>query len=159
MLQSRHVCYAPRRLSARRPEENHVPTRAQIALLSLLLLAPAAAHAADLRVTDSKGTEVVVTSAVVDYGGMLSVDTESDGIRVLQGDAVVKLKWADIDSISVTKVDTTSKPSRLEVDVVTKGGKRVPATLFRQGKMTLSGKSELGTYSIDLDKVRKIAPR
>ena len=133
-------------------------TRAQIAL-TLLLLAPAAVHAADLRVTDSKGTEVLVTSAVVDYGGMLSVDAETEGIRVLQGDAVVKLKWVDVDSISVTKVDTSAKPARVDLEVAMKSGKRVPATLFRQGKMTLSGKSDLGAYSIEIDKIRKIATR
>src|SRR5262249_49733198 len=147
--------HASRSVSARRPEETPVPTRAQIAL-ALLLLAPAAAQAADLRITDTKGTEVVVTSAVVDYGGTFSIDTQSDGIRVMQGDAMVTLKWADIESISVTKVDTSAKPTRVELEVVTKSGKRVPATLFRQGKMTLTGTSDLGAYSIDLDKVRKI---
>ena len=36
--------------------------------------------------------------------------------------------------------------------------KKVPAALLRQGRMKLTGKSELGDYSIDLDRVRTITP-
>jgi len=77
---------------------------------------------------------------------------------VQQGDAVVKLKWSAVDSIAVTKVDTSAKPSRVEVEVVLSGGKNIAATMFRQGAMKLTGRTDLGEYTIDLEKIRKIAP-
>jgi len=124
----------------------------------VLLLVPSAALAVDLKVTDTRGTEVVVKDAIVDYGGMLTVDADKDGMRVQQGDAVVKLKWSAVDSIAVTKVDTSAKPSRVEVEVVLSGGKNIAATMFRQGAMKLTGRTDLGEYTIDLEKIRKIAP-
>jgi hypothetical protein len=127
-------------------------------LLAALVLIPSLVAAADLRITDSKGTDVVVRDALVDYGGMLSADADKEGMRVQQGDAIVKLKWTAVDSITVTRVDTAVKPSRVELDVVLSGGKHVAATLFRQGAMKLTGRSDLGEYVIDLEKVRKIAP-
>ena len=122
------------------------------------MLLPVVAFAADLRITDSRGREVVVSNAIVNYGSLLTMDEDKDGIRVEQGDGVVRLKWQDVDTVAVTKVDTTVKPARIELDVVLKNGKHVPATLFRQGAMKLTGRSDLGDYAIDLDKIRRIAP-
>jgi hypothetical protein len=122
------------------------------------LLLPAAVSAADLRITDSRGREVVVSNAVVNYGSLLTVDEDKDGIRVEQGDGVVRVKWQDVDAIAVTKVDTGARPARVELDVALKNGTHVAATLFRQGAMKLTGRSDLGDYTIDLDKVRRIAP-
>jgi hypothetical protein len=128
-------------------------------VLSVLVAIPAAfVSAADLKVTDSRGTDVVVTGASVDYSGFMAADKETDGIRVLQGDGQVTVKWADIDSIRVVKKDDSVKPPRIELEIALRGGKKVPAALFRQGQMKLVGKTELGNYSIDLDKVRGIAP-
>jgi hypothetical protein len=42
---------------------------------------------------------VVVTGASVDYSGFMAADKETDGIRVLQGDGQVTVKWADVESI------------------------------------------------------------
>ena len=122
------------------------------------MLLPVVAFAADLRITDSRGREVVVSNAIVNYGSLLTMDEDKDGIRVEQGDGVVRLKWQDVDTVAVTKVDTTVKPAQIELDVVLKNGKHVPATLFRQGAMKLTGRSDLGDYAIDLDKIRRIAP-
>jgi hypothetical protein len=123
-----------------------------------LLVTAARAAAIDLKVTDSRGTEVVVTGASVDYSGMLSSDKETAGLRVLQGDGEVTVKWADVDVIRVVRTDTTVKPPRIEVEVTLRNGKKIPAALARLGSMKLVGKSELGDYAISLDKVRAIAP-
>jgi hypothetical protein len=112
----------------------------------------------DLRITDSRGTSVVVTGATIDYGGMLATDKQSDGIRLLQGDGAVLLKWSDVDTIRVTKVDESEIPPRIDLEVVLRDRKRVPATLLRKGRMQLLGKTELGDYSIGLDKIRMIVP-
>ena len=128
-------------------------------VLSVVFAIPAVfVSAADLKVTDSRGTDVVVTGASVDYSGFMAADKETDGIRVLQGDGQVTVKWADVDSIRVIKKDDSVKPPRIELEIALRGGKKVPAALFRQGQMKLVGKTELGNYSIELDKVRAIAP-
>ena len=114
--------------------------------------------AADLKITDSRGTEVVLTGASVDYSGFLASDKETQGIRVLQGDGLVTVKWSDVESLKVVRRDDSVRPARLEIEIVLKNGKKVPATLFRQGQMKLLGKTELGDYSIELDKVRSIVP-
>lgn len=118
----------------------------------------ATASAADLRITDSRGTEVVVQSAVIDYGGFMASETETEGIRLLQGDGSVTVKWSDIESLKVTKRDESVKPPRVEMEVVLRNQKKVPVALLRQGRMKLTGKTELGAYSIDLDKIRAITP-
>jgi hypothetical protein len=126
--------------------------------LAALTLAAATASAADLRITDSRGTEVVVLSAAIDYGGFVSSDVETQGIRLMQGDGSVTVKWTDLETLKVTRRDESVKPPRIELEVVLKNQKKVPAALFRQGRMKLTGRTELGEYSIDLDKVRTITP-
>jgi hypothetical protein len=114
--------------------------------------------ATDLKITDSRGTEVVVLNASIDYGGFLGSEKEAQGIRVLQGDGVVFLKWTDVETIKVVRRDESVKPARVELEVTLRNGKKLPAALFRQGQMKLLGKTDLGDYSIDVDKVRTIAP-
>jgi hypothetical protein len=124
----------------------------------LLLLSPVTALAADLRIKDSRGTEVSLTNASIDYSGFMASDLETQGIRLLQGDGLVTVKWADIESLNVVRTDDSVRPPRIEIEVVLRSGKKVPAALFRQGQMKLRGKTELGDYSIDLEKVRTITP-
>ena len=126
--------------------------------ISLILLTFLATLAADLKVTDSRGTEVLVTNASVDYGGFLASDKETLGIRVLQGDGIVTVKWADLESLKVVRRDDSVKPPLVVLEITLRNGKKVPAELLRQGQMKLIGKTDLGDYSIDLDKVRTIAP-
>jgi hypothetical protein len=132
--------------------------RVSALLLAVLLLVSATARAADLRITDSRGTEVVVQSAAIDYGGFMASELETQGIRLMQGDGTVMVKWADLESLKVTRRDDSVKPPRIELEVVLKSQKKLPAALLRQGRMKLTGKTELGEYSIDLDKVRTITP-
>jgi len=130
----------------------------RVAAAVLSVLVTVAAPPTDLRITDSRGTSVVVTGATIDYGGMLATDQQSDGIRLLQGDGAVLLKWSNVDTIRVTKVDESESPPRIDLEVVLRDGKRVPATLLRKGRMQLLGKTQLGDYSIGLDKIRMIVP-
>jgi hypothetical protein len=71
---------------------------------------------------------------------------------------VVFLKWTDVETIKVVRRDESVKPARVELEVTLRNGKKLPAALFRQGQMKLLGKTDLGDYSIDVDKVRTIAP-
>lgn len=132
--------------------------RTQALALLLLLLPSGRALAADLKITDSRGTEVVLTGATVDYSGFMAADKETQGIRVLQGDGMVIVKWTDVERLRFIRRDDSVKPPRIEIEIVLRSGKTVPAALFRQGPMKLLGKSDLGVYSIDLEKVRTIVP-
>ena len=127
-------------------------------LPAVLLLVAVTVSAADLRITDSRGTEVVVQSAVIDYSGFMASETETEGIRLMQGDGSVTVKWGDIESLRVVRRDESVKPPRIELEVVLRNQKKVPAAMLRQGRMKLTGKTELGAYSIDLDKIRTITP-
>jgi hypothetical protein len=127
--------------------------------VALLVLVPAFAHAADLKITDTSGAQVIVKNASLDYPGALGAATRvSDGIRVLQGDGSATVKWKDMQSLTVRDAEDRSKPSRLEVDVQLRNGRHVVATLQRPADVKLRGKTELGEYAIDLDKVRTIEP-
>jgi hypothetical protein len=121
-------------------------------------MSPLGAAAADLRIIDSRGIEVVLTEAAVDYSGFLASDKETEGIRVLYGDGSVTVRWTDVDTLKVVRLDDSVRPPRIELDIVLRNGKKVAATLFRQGQMKLLGKMDLGDYSIDLEKVRTISP-
>jgi hypothetical protein len=121
-------------------------------LFSFLLTSPALA--VDLRVLDSAGVSVVVKDTSIDYGGLLGTDKEDQGIRVSQGEALVTAKWADIDTLTITGRDASLK--LMTVEIVLRGGKTVNATLVRKGRMKLVGKSDLGDYSIDLEKIKKV---
>jgi hypothetical protein len=124
----------------------------------MLFVSAAAVRAADLRVIDSRGTEVLVTGASVDYGSMLTSDSLADGIRLWQGDGLVTVKWAEIESLKFVKQDDSARPPRIEFEVALRNGKKLTAALFRQGRTKLLGKTDLGQYSIDLEKVRSISP-
>jgi hypothetical protein len=110
--------------------------------------------AVDLRVTDSAGVEVLVKDISIDYGGLIGNDKELEGLRLTQGDASVTTKWADIESITITGRDSTA--ARLMVEITLKGGQKRNALLVRKGRMKLVGRSDLGDYTIDLEKVKKI---
>jgi hypothetical protein len=107
-----------------------------------------------VRIMDSGGSEVLVKDINIDYGGLLGSDKETEGVRVSQGEALVTAKWADIQSLVITGRDAAA--GRMTVEIILKDGKKVTATLLRKGRMKLMGKSDLGDYAIDLEKVRKI---
>src|SRR3954462_11625243 len=127
--------------------------------VALLLLVPALAQAADLKITDTSGAQVIVKNASLDYPVALGAATRvSDGIRVLQGDGSATGKWKDMQSRLGRYAAHRSKPSHVEVDVQLRNGRHVSATLQRPADVKLRGKTELGEYAIELDKARAIEP-
>src|SRR5215510_10361396 len=70
-----------------------VKKKVGVLLLAVLLLVAGTASATDLRITDSRGTELVVQSAAIDYGGFMASELETQGIRLMQGDGSVMVKW------------------------------------------------------------------
>ena len=124
-----------------------------VSFLAFLFLA-GSAFAADVRITDSAGVEVLVREINIDYGGLLGSDKDTEGVRVTVGDATVTAKWADIQSLTVTGRDPAA--ARMTVEILLKSGKTQNGQLLRKGRMKISGKADLGDYSIDLEKVKKI---
>jgi hypothetical protein len=114
----------------------------------LMLLPAVNAFGTDLRITDSANNVFLVHDAVMDYS-TFSKDRETEGIRVIQGDATIVAKWANITSATV---------SELRIEIVMKNGKKETGMLVKKGKMKLTGRTDLGDYSIDIDKIRSISP-
>ena len=135
-------------------QQNTMNYRWSLGVVTLLLLMTASAQAADLHIMDSMGVELLVRDVTIDYGGLLGSDKETEGIRVSQGEAMVTAQWVDMESLTVTGRDAAA--SRMAIEIVLKGGKKVNATLVRKGRMKISGISDLGVYSIDLEKVKRI---
>ena len=115
--------------------------------------APAAPSGAVLRVVDTRGTTVTVRGAAIDYGGLFA-DAESNGIRGELGDGLVTIRWADVESVTLVSKSGAAP----QADVLLRNGQRTSATLIRKGRMLLTGRTDLGDYSIDLEKVRTITP-
>jgi hypothetical protein len=115
-----------------------------------LLLVAMPIFATDLKITDVSNAVVVVRDAVLDYGSFVS-DKETQGIRINQGEAAVTAKWSNIETITMNGTDD-------KVEIVLKNGQKVSATLAKKGRMKLSGKTDLGDYSIDLVKIHAISP-
>jgi len=107
-----------------------------------------------VRITDSAGVEVLVKDVSIDYGGLLGSDKDTEGVRVTIGDAMVTAKWTDIQSLTVTGRDATA--ARMNVEIILKSGKSQPGQLLRKGRMKMMGKADLGEYSIDLEKIKRI---
>ena len=122
-------------------------------LLTFFVLA-GSAYATDVRIMDSAGVEILVKDINIDYGGLLGSDKDTEGIRVTIGDAMVTAKWADIQSITVTGRDAAA--GRIMIEIVLKSGKAQAGQMMRKGRMKIVGQAELGEYSIDLEKVKKI---
>jgi hypothetical protein len=129
--------------------------RAGSIVVFLFFMLPAQAFAVDLRVTDTANTVVVLHDAFVDYGAFTN-DKETDGIRIQQGEAIVTARWANIETLTITGKDESG--TRLKVEIVSRTGPKVSALLVSKGRMKLSGMTDLGDYSIDLEKIRTIAP-
>lgn len=144
----------------------------RVALTGAIIMAalawPAAAPAGDLQVTDSAGNAVELRKAYVNYGvtryvvGGDRYDNEHDGLRVLQGEATVTVKWSRIKELVIeyvrSRYDEKEKkryPDELKGEITLDSGKTVSAKLV-EGR--LKGQSELGDYEIDLKRVRSIFP-
>ena len=90
----RRVCRPCRSTSGltKRKDEGHLVFRRIHYVAFLLLLSSGTAVAADLKIKDSRGTEVLLTNASIDYSSFMTSDKETQGIRLLQGDGMVMVK-------------------------------------------------------------------
>ena len=127
-----------------------------IRAIILVLLFTRSVFATDLKITDTTNTVLVVHNAFIDYGGLMG-DKEPEGLRIYQGEAIVTARWANIRSLTFTGKDT-SAPPRLKADIIPRKGNKISTTLVSKGRMKLSGRTDLGEYAIDLEKVRSIEP-
>ena len=125
-------------------------------LFAVSLLLAQKAFATDLKITDATNTVIIVHDAFIDYGGLMG-DKEPDGIRIYQGEATLTARWANIRSVTITGKEP-APGGRLKADVVPKRGNKISTALVTKGRMKLSGKTDLGDYAIDLEKIRVIEP-
>lgn len=114
---------------------------------------PPAPSGPSLRVVDTRNTTVIVRGASIDYGGLFS-DAESNGIRGELGEGLVTIGWAEVESVTLVPKSGAAP----QLDVVMRNGQRTSATLIRKGRMLLTGRTDLGDYSVDLEKIRTITP-
>jgi hypothetical protein len=83
-------------------------------------------------------------------------DYESQGIRALQGDAIVTINWTLIKTIIIKGMNTDVVPYRYDADITLKDGKSLSLGLKIDSKYGLNGETDLGKYSIDLQSVKSI---
>jgi len=125
-----------------------------LSVVLAFLILDGSAFATNVRITDSSGVEIVVKDVSIDYGGLLGSDKDTEGVRITIGDAMVTAKWSDLQSLTVTGRDAAA--GRMTVELLLKSGKNQAGQLLRKGRMKLAGRAEIGEYSIDLEKIKKI---
>ena len=127
-----------------------------VRLIIVFLVSVSSVFATDLKITDASNTIIVVHDAFIDYGGLMG-DKEAEGLRIYQGEAMVTALWANIRSVTITGKTTSAEP-RPTAEIIPRKGSKITTTLVSKGRMRLSGKTDLGDYAIDLEKIRIIEP-
>jgi hypothetical protein len=127
-----------------------------VRLIIFFLVSVSSVFATDLKITDASNTIIVVHDAFIDYGGLMG-DKETEGLRIYQGEAMVTALWANIRSVTITGKTTSAEP-RPTAEIIPRKGSKINTTLVSKGRMRLSGKTDLGDYAIDLEKIRIIEP-
>ena len=127
-----------------------------VRLIIFFLVSVSSVFATDLKITDASNTIIVVHDAFIDYGGLMG-DKEAEGLRIYQGEAMVTALWANIRSVTITGKTTSAEP-RPTAEIIPRKGSKINTTLVSKGRMRLSGKTDLGDYAIDLEKIRIIEP-
>jgi len=127
-----------------------------VRLIIFFLVSVSSVFATDLKITDASNTIIVVHDAFIDYGGLMG-DKETEGLRIYQGEAMVTALWANIRSVTITGKTTSAEP-RPTAEIIPRKGSKINTTLVSKGRMRLSGKTDLGDYAIDLEKIRIMEP-
>jgi hypothetical protein len=128
-------------------------------IMLFLFFAIGVVSAADLKITDINGTVVDVLNARIDYTNysfIYTLDFESSGIRVYQGEGKVTISWSRISSLTVLQKKSDTIPDRLIADITFKDGKKSTMELVMESKKGLAGETQLGEFSIDLEKIKTI---
>lgn len=117
--------------------------------------------AANLRVTDKSGNVIELNDAEIDYTDysfIYTPDFENSGIRAYQGEGTTTIPWERIKEVTILSKDETTTPYRLKAKIsFKKNTNEVDANLVMDSKKGLAGKTALGDFSIDLEKVKTIS--
>ena len=113
-----------------------------------------------LRVTDTKGNVETLLfqngrQATIDYtlyDMLYHPDFEDGGLRIRKGEGKLVVKWDRLQRVQITKVTGEGA----EGTMVTLAGDSQPIILMPWSKNGLTGTTELGEFSINLDKVKAI---
>jgi len=113
-----------------------------------------------LKVTDTKGNVVTLQYGegwypCIDYtvySFFYTDDKECGGLRIRKGEGKIVVYWVNLQRVDITKVTVDGA----EGEIVTLAGDTRPVVLWPWSKKGLAGQTELGTFSIDLDKVKTI---
>src|SRR5262245_36262967 len=138
------------------PSVNRLPQNMLRSTILVLLFA-GAAFAADLKITDSTNTVILLHDAFIDYGGLMG-DKETDGLRIYQGEAMVTALWANIRSVTITGKTTSAEP-RPTAEIIPRTGTKINTTLVSKERMRLSGKTDVGYSALDRQTIRSIEPQ
>lgn len=113
-----------------------------------------------LKVTDIKGNvetllfqngrQVRIDYTV--YSVIYHPDFEDEGLRIRRGEGRLVVKWEKLERVEITKVAGEGA----EGTMVTLAGDTQPIVLLPWSKEGLVGTTELGEFSINLDKVKTI---
>jgi len=121
----------------------------------ILLTCPAASRAAELKVTDSSGeTPIIIRNVKVSYAGgpnpysFNSSYSVNNGIRIKKGEGTLLVPWSKVRKLEITNYNDTKL---IMTDGTEENVKLVPAT-----KGGLKGLTDIGEFSINLDKVKVI---
>ena len=137
-----------------------------VAFAGVMLVTPASpqsdpakktAKPKQLRVIDTKGAATVleISSARIDYTSyafMYRPDFEYSGIRLKQGEGTVTVRWDLIDKINLSPANDGGA----EAEILMRSGDTKNMGLVRWSEKGLTGKPDLGDFSIALGKVRTI---
>ncbi len=95
------------------------------------------------------------TSPTIDYtvyNVIYTEDREDLGLRIRQGEGRVTVSWENLARVDVTKMTESGAEAR----IVTATGDTHNVVLLPWSKDGLVGETELGVFSISLDKVKII---
>jgi hypothetical protein len=135
-------------------------TRYLLGVLFIALL-PSVAKAADVKVTDHSGHSTVVKDVRIDYTSYslwYTPDFESEGVRVLQGDATVTVRWSKIEKLTIKGRDAEGAKGTpgIKAEIAIKNGDKKDVELEMDSKEGLTGETDLGKYSIHLQDINTI---
>ena len=115
-----------------------------------------------LTVTDKKGNVVEVREARIDYTSYAMFYTpefERDGLRVRLGKGALEIPWGRISRVQILGKSTGAAPDSLRSEIALEGGGKREFDLVGDSKEGLFGKTDLGDFSIRLERVQSIVVR
>jgi hypothetical protein len=122
---------------------------------AFVIHAMVSASAADLKITQFVGTVVDVRNVSIDYTNyniIYTPDFDTLGIRARVGAGQVTIYWSNISRIEIAGRGSNGLPAAITGN----DGKTTEAQLLPGSEKGLRGETDLGEFSIDLDKIKLI---